>query len=388
MAIATRRSPAEKVKDSDAEWRDFVHTGPGTLAGRYLRMFWQPICRSRDLEPAQTKPVRVMGEDYTLYRGEGGTAHLTAFRCAHRGTQLSAAWVEGDHLRCYYHGWKYDATGQCVEQPGEAEPFCERIRIRSCPVQEHIGLIFAYLGEGEPPQLPRYPELEDAEGLLENWYEEWPCNYFNRLENAPDLTHVHFVHHQSGATIPYRIQAVETDYGMQTLTLRTPDQQEWTPGTHFQMPNTNFWVGNPKDPGETGPRIYIMWRVPVDDEHHMILGSQRVRVAGEAAERYLARRQEAEELQQRAPMAEVGSAVLAGKLKTKYIAESRWWDVNSVQDYVTLVGQGAIADREAEHLGQEDVGIVLLRSLYTRELRALAEGKALKPWARQPRPTR
>ena len=131
-----------------------------------------------------------------------------------------------------------------------------------------------------------------------------------------------------------------------------------------------------------------MWRIPVDDEHHMILGSQRVRIAGDAAERYLERRREAEELQQRAPMAEVGSAVLDGKLKTKYVAETRWWDVNSVQDYVTLVGQGTIADREHEHLGQEDVGIVLLRNIYLRELHALAEGKPLKQWARQPRPSR
>src|SRR4051794_35719415 len=96
----------------DDGWRDFVHTGPGTLAGSYLRMFWQPVARSQDLAPGQAIPIRIMSEDFTLYRGQvpqsdgalpnppapdqRGRAHLVAFRCAHRGTQLNVGWVEGD----------------------------------------------------------------------------------------------------------------------------------------------------------------------------------------------------------------------------------------------------------------------------------------------------
>src|SRR4051812_39441077 len=109
----------------------YVTTGPGTLAGRYLRMFWQPVYRAQDLPPGRAVPIRVMGEDLTLYRGEAaagapplpnpstdsgqapsppggkGQAHLVAFRCAHRGTQLSVGWVEEDCIRCRYHGWMY-----------------------------------------------------------------------------------------------------------------------------------------------------------------------------------------------------------------------------------------------------------------------------------------
>src|SRR6266511_1974903 len=81
-------------------YEDFVHTGPGTLAGRYLRMFWQPVFRGQDLGPGQAAPVQVMSERFTLYRGESGTPHLTAFRCAHRGTQRSTGWVEDDCIRC------------------------------------------------------------------------------------------------------------------------------------------------------------------------------------------------------------------------------------------------------------------------------------------------
>src|SRR6266508_2352874 len=166
-----------------ADQIDFAPTGPGTLAGRYLRRFWQPVYVAADLPPGHARPLRIMNEDYTLYRGESGTPHVTAFRCAHRGTQLSIGWVEGDCLRCFYHGWKYDGSGQCVEQPAEEAGFAAKVRIQSYPVHEYLGLIFAYLGEGEPPPVPRYPDMEDCDGLLE--WDSYPraCNYFNNLEN-------------------------------------------------------------------------------------------------------------------------------------------------------------------------------------------------------------
>src|SRR3712207_1885017 len=104
---------------------DYVHTGPGTPAGRYLRRFWQPVACSHEIPAGRAKPVKIMEEELTLYRGEGGAAHVVAFRCPHRGTQLSTGWVEGDNIRCFYHGWKYDGTGQCIEQPAEDAAFAK-----------------------------------------------------------------------------------------------------------------------------------------------------------------------------------------------------------------------------------------------------------------------
>src|SRR5229473_2369209 len=159
-----------------ADFRDFARTGPGTLAGRYLRRFWQPIQRAEDLPRGHAKPIRIMSEDFTLYRGEAGTPHLVDFRCAHRGTQLSTGWVEGDCIRCFYHGWKYDGAGQCVEQPAEDAGFASKVRIASYPTEEYLGLIFVCLGDAErddtgafrPPPLPRFPELEDeSQGVRE-----------------------------------------------------------------------------------------------------------------------------------------------------------------------------------------------------------------------------
>ena len=214
MAISTDPRQLESPP-----WRDLAHIGPDTLAGRFIRRFWHPVCLARDLQPGRAVPVRMLGEDFTLYRGESGQPHALAFRCAHRGTQLSTGWVEGDNLRCFYHGWVYDGQGQCVEQPAEPEPFCQRIRIRRYPVEEYLGLIFVYFGEDPAPPLPRYPEFE-GDGLLEvNSYLR-PCNYFNQLDSNMDEAHVAFVHRSSEFTstglnrdIP-AISGQETDYGV------------------------------------------------------------------------------------------------------------------------------------------------------------------------------
>src|SRR5256886_8373688 len=99
----TMTTSADKPIENDGDV-DFVHTGPGTLAGRYLRMFWQPVYVAKDLAPGKATTFRLLSEDFTLYRGETGQPHLLQLRCAHRATQLNTGWVEGDEIRCFYHG--------------------------------------------------------------------------------------------------------------------------------------------------------------------------------------------------------------------------------------------------------------------------------------------
>jgi 5,5'-dehydrodivanillate O-demethylase len=143
------------------------HTGPGTLAGRYMRQFWQPVYAMADIAPGGTKPLRIMGQDLTLYRGASGTPYVVAFRCAHRGVQLSVGQVDGEDIRCMYHGWKYSGQGQCVEQPGELEnQFASRVKIRGYPTRDYHGLVFAYLGEGGASEFPIFQELE-GDGIVD-----------------------------------------------------------------------------------------------------------------------------------------------------------------------------------------------------------------------------
>src|SRR5688500_15334182 len=105
-----------------SQWELLHETSAGTPMGRLLRSFWQPVALSTSIGRGQARPLRVMGEDLTLYRGESGSAHLVGGRCAHRGTVLHTGWVQADDLRCMYHGWRYEPSGLCVEIPAEGKP--------------------------------------------------------------------------------------------------------------------------------------------------------------------------------------------------------------------------------------------------------------------------
>jgi 5,5'-dehydrodivanillate O-demethylase len=357
---------------------DFVQTGPGTIGGRYMRRFWHPVLRAEELAPGRAKPIRIMSEDFTLYRGETGTPHVVAFRCAHRGTQLSTGWVEGDEIRCFYHGWKYDASGQCIEQPAEPEPFCQRVRVRSYPTEEYLGLIFVYFGEGDPPPLPHYPEFErdDVVRLVEN-YVARPCNFFNVLEKHVDYSRTEFVHRRSGLGIP-RVSAEESEWGI-TIYGRRPGGELRI--NQFGMPNVMHNLKPRGSEEEAGWRDDVSWRVPIDDTHHSCFNLKLVHLTGEAADRFRERR-----AQWHAQAAhnepELAEAILAGQLRVEDLKSRKDITITAVQDHVYQVGQGAIPDRAADHLGTADVGVVLLRSIWQRELQALAEGRPLKHWVR------
>ena len=136
MSSGKRKNNVSRKK---LRYEDLVSTRPGSLGGTLMRRFWHPIHRAEELRAGQAKPIEIMSERFTLYRGESGTPHLVDFRCPHRGAQLSAGWVEGDSIRCMYHGWCFDSAGQCIEQPAEEKPFAKKIRIGSYPTQEYLG---------------------------------------------------------------------------------------------------------------------------------------------------------------------------------------------------------------------------------------------------------
>ncbi|HLY64869.1 MAG TPA: Rieske 2Fe-2S domain-containing protein [Chloroflexota bacterium] len=369
------------------EESQLLHTGPDTLAGRYLRNYWQPVYRAKDLQPGQTVPIQIMSDRFTLYRGEGGAAHLVAFRCAHRGTQLSSGWVEDDCIRCLYHGWKYESSGQCVEQPGEDEGFAAKIKIASYPLQEYLGLVFAYLGPGDPPPLRHYPDFDRPGVVVTMTPELWPCNYWNRLDNDPDGFHVLFTHRESigrmGRLNLYeerRLSVEETEYGLRTR-LNMPDRPpEYL---HAIMPNVNTirvrtGVATSRDDVSVW-EDRMTWAVPVTDEQSLRFEVNHVRLDGEAAEAY--RERYARQEQQLSQANAVGDLVLTGKLRIPDIdPNASSYELFRVEDYATEVGQGTIADRSDEHLGREDMGVILRRKQWLRELKALAEGRPLTEW--------
>jgi 5,5'-dehydrodivanillate O-demethylase len=376
------RGDGDNGRRTAPDYRDFAHTGPGTLAGRFMRRFWHPIYRAADLVAGHAQPVRVLNEDLTLYRGEGGTPHLVAFRCAHRGTQLSTGWVEGDQLRCFYHGWKYDGSGQCVEMPAEDATFPPKVRIASYPCEQYLGMIFAYLGEGAAPPLRRFPEFEES-GVLDVRTSVWPCNYFQGVENNVDQTHIAWVHRDSvsstrGLDDAPLLTVEESDYGITTYGRRPNGVVRVT---HWLMPNTNQIKLWPTTPGGRWTDL-LVWSVPMDDTTYRRFRVSFTAMPQEEVRESQARQQAREEWSPAA--AALGDDVIAGRRRTADIDVPPTIKVN-VQDYVAQVAQGAIADRGQERLGRGDAGVILLRKLWERELRALAEGRPLKEWRRPER---
>jgi 5,5'-dehydrodivanillate O-demethylase oxygenase subunit len=379
MAVSNQPSRVEQPgQAAPAPWEDFVHTGPGTLAGQFMRRFWQPVYLASDLAPGHAKPIRIMSEDFTLYRGEDGTPHVIAPRCAHRGTQLSTGWIEGDCIRCFYHGWKYDHTGQCVEMPAEDPSFPPKVRIASYPTTEYLGLIFTYLGESEPPSLPRYPDFEEEGVLVPSSYLR-PCNYYQNIENGLDHVHVTFVHAVSGFTdaglagVPH-VLGEESEWGITQCGVREGGA---TRVLQYGMPNVQHIKGSP-DAGSRGWVDALSWRVPIDDEQHLSFNANFVHVTGEAAERY--RETGGRGGAAPATVNELAAAVLRGERRMQELSDHP--NLVNVQDTVAQVGQGVIADRTAERLGRSDVLVILLRKIWARELQALAEGRPLKEWRR------
>jgi len=366
-------------------YQDFIHTGPNTLAGKYLSMFWHPVYCSHELRPGRAVPIRIMGEDFTLYRGESGSPHLVGFRCAHRATQLSVGWVEGECIRCFYHGWKYDASGQCVEQPAEPKPFASKIRIPAYSVTEYLGLIFAYFGKDEPPPLPRYPKFESPEISLDVVRLGRICNYFNNIDNSLDNAHVRFVHRRHRETARDEIvrgdpaiSVEESEWGIKRH-VRYPNGKEIA--AHFGMPNINYLNGQVVDP-EIKRADLLVFKVPVDDENHIHFEVRAIPFTGDRAQEWLERRRD-KRAKEAANRAELVKAVLEGKLHLSDIDPSRT-DYVIVEDEIAQTGQGKIPDRSREHLGQSDAGVILLRRIWERELRALAEGQPLKKWTYRP----
>jgi 5,5'-dehydrodivanillate O-demethylase oxygenase subunit len=368
-----------RVRRLPAQPDELVSTVPGTPAGNYLRKFWNPVYHAADLKVGRPVPLRIMSENFTLYRGDGGDVFVVEARCPHRGMQLSAGSVEGNALRCFYHGWKFASDGHCIEQPADESRFCDKVSIRTWPAREYLGLIFAYLGDGEPPELPRYPEFERFAGLIEIDSYFRRCNYFQNIDNALDMSHVAFVHNNNRASydrigLGRGLQAEESDWGV-TYTFTRDDGQQRV--NQFGMPNILHIAALPNDP-EIGWQESLFWWVPIDDASHMQFGIHRIPATGETAARVQARRQ-ARRSQIDIAHQDACEMVLSGRARMDDFDVNRV-DLVRLQDDVAQLGQGVVADRNREMLGRADVGVTAIRRLWRRELSRLADGKPLTSW--------
>jgi 5,5'-dehydrodivanillate O-demethylase len=351
--------------------RILTEVGAGTPMGEYLRRYWHPIAGASEFDANPVKPVRLLGEDLTLYKDLSGTYGLVDRHCAHRRADLSYGFVEQSGLRCNYHGWTYDETGQCIEQPYEdlAHPnvrLKERCKVKAYPVQELAGLLWAYLGPHPAPELPVWDAFTWENGFREVAFSEVPCNWFQCQENSCDPVHFEWMHDNwskrlNGKPGPYaakhlQVKFEEFDYGLIYKRIREGASETdpyWTVGRVALWPN-GFYLGN-----------HFEWRVPIDDENTLSIGWFFMRVP-----------------KGREPFVQNLIPCWYSPIKD---ANGRWISSHVMnQDFVAWVGQGRIADRTKETLGASDRGIAMMRKLFLDQLEAVARGEDPKGIIRNP----
>jgi phenylpropionate dioxygenase-like ring-hydroxylating dioxygenase large terminal subunit len=176
-----------------------VRTGPGTPMGELFRRYWIPALLADELPAPDCPPVRIslLSERLIAFRDTEGRVGVMDEFCAHRGVSLWFGRNEQSGLRCPYHGWKYDVTGQCVEVPSEpaASGFCQKIKLKSYPTVEIGGVVWVYMGPAEEkPPVPDFEWVKVPAGhrfLSKRWQES---NYLQAMEGGIDSSHVSFLH--------------------------------------------------------------------------------------------------------------------------------------------------------------------------------------------------
>ena len=134
-------------------------TGLRTRCGALMPRYRQPAVLAEELDtPRPVKRVRLLGEDLVLFRDDAGRYGLLDRHNAYRGAYPAFARCEDGGLRCPFHGWLYDASGTCLEQPAEPAGSTVHLKVRqpSYPRVERGGIVRAYLGPGEPPPMPAF----------------------------------------------------------------------------------------------------------------------------------------------------------------------------------------------------------------------------------------
>jgi phthalate 4,5-dioxygenase len=184
-----------------------TQTGLGTPMGDMFRHYWIPALLANELPENECPPVRVklLSERLLAFRDTEGRYGLIDEFCAHRGVSLWFGRNEEFGLRCPYHGWKYDVTGQCVEVPSEPAEggFCKKIKLKSYPLVQIGDVLWTYMGN--PEHEPPHPEWEFARVPLEQsftskrWQEN---NWLQAMEGGIDSSHVSFLHRGSLNTDP------------------------------------------------------------------------------------------------------------------------------------------------------------------------------------------
>jgi len=286
--------------------------------------------------------------------------------CPHRGTSLEFGLIGDKGIRCCYHGWLFDVDGRVLETPGE--PADSTLKDRLChgayPVREHGGLVFAYMGP--PDKCPDFPILDtfDLPGFRQVARAPtlWGCNWLQVKENSMDPAHLAFLHvlpGSQGFTDDFKELGewdwMETPLGMVYIDTRRQDDRVWVRVADFILPNIHQFPPN-ADPMALRNSICrpqaTTWAVPLDDTHTMQIGYYRA--------------PEGKEMRRGSGFGQDGTRPYEERQRIP-------------GDYDAQISiHGGVARHGLEHLATTDRGIIMMRNMIRRGIRAVGNGEELE----------
>lgn len=377
-----------------------TRAGPGTPGGRLLRNYWQPVALVEELEGKRpVRPVRLLGQDLVLFKDETGRYGLLDRDCPHRGADLAYGRREDGGLRCAFHGWLFDVTGQCLQTPAEPEgsKLAQRVRQKSYPVVEKSGMLFAWLGEGKPSAFPAFDCFVAPGTHTFAFKGRLECNWLQALEVGIDPAHASYLHRffededtsasygkqfrgtSADSSMPItkvlrdfdrpEISVDRTEYGMRLIALRKLSEAH----THVRVTNLMF------------PQAFVIpmsaemtisqWHVPVDDRNcywYAIFTSFTGPVDKQAMRDQRLQLYTLPDYKPRVGKANDYGFNPDEQLKATYTGMGN--DIN-VHDQWAVESPGPIQDRTREHLGTTDKGIIAYRKLLVEAIEKSAAGE-------------
>ncbi len=372
-----------------------TRTGPGTPMGEAMRRYWMPALLSSEVPEPDSPPARItlLSEKLVAFRDTAGNVGLLSEQCPHRGASLWLGRNEENGLRCVYHGWKYDTTGQCVDMMNEPEEFDFKAKVRAqhYPTVELGGLIWAYMGPADrQPPIPNF-EWTRASGehlVLTKVVQE--SNWLQALEGGIDTSHAPIMHRalkknprqpgipMDAVFVQGRAPSLEvdiTDYGYRYFGVRgLGEDQQYVRGYHFVMPFTKL---RPAD--GRGSEVHGHHWVPIDDYNCMVYNW------------YYSFGEEPLTEAQRDPKGNGNSFTTDIDPITfrAYRNKGNDWlidrDVQKTDTFTGILGintqdravqetMGPIIDRTKEHLGQADRAVIITRKLLQEAVETVRDG--------------
>jgi 5,5'-dehydrodivanillate O-demethylase oxygenase subunit len=375
---AVEEDRSMKSAETNARW---TQVGPGTPCGELLRRYWIPIGPFAQLLENPVRRVRFLGEDLVLFRDTREGLGLIGDRCLHRRVDLQYGIPDERGLRCPYHGWLFGANGKCLERPLEAAPEREIAQsLKSYPVEELGGMLFAYMGPLPAPALPRWDLFVWPNCIRQIAVNVLGCNWWQCHENNGDPTHSVWLHgrmfeyvfEQTGqraraandahTSVPRRkmgiglkeVRAERTQYGMHKSVVYAKElgaEEDWASehGPSIFPFTTQTGVAG-------ASRSEYQIRVPIDDTHTMHLCYQTYGAPAGVEVPH----------QDVVPWYEPPRFDERGRPILDYIL---------AQDMLMWEAQGEIVDRTQEVLGRTDVPIDLMRRILDEQIELVAAGK-------------